>query len=480
MMMKSVFALLQHTLFFFLLLLSSSWSSNEETVVAAFVPRNPPHASTTRHRHQHSRSSSSSTVRVGMSSSSNQFDMSKPVFDLYSLRSVRGDALTKYNSLNQSEPLRINLAALFTLSFLSSPFLSEDLVGSALTIPQTCGAVLGALGGAALFTRECQRRSRQLTRLEKELAALDLSIRLPTNAIADAPFQGAATIRHLQRKAGLRLLAIYGTADQLKSSLQQLSIYGRRMKQSNTYVVAISSDGSQRRDWGISRGNRLEWLAAAESPNQEWQRYFEGISDDSQTSTFKWFGLSATGRSFGSGQGSEPSWLQLFGRHLRPTEMLDDTGGTGPSTTDDVGSNVLEQHRRFYSALTEGDVNEMEGIFSKDSDLQVTEVHNSGGRLDSWKSCLAEGARPEGMKVSDVCVTVLSDNLAYTTCIEFPKLIFGATLLAVQEWTREGEDATGGAEWKLAKHQTIPWTTDNSAGGMLICDARGCVSLVRS
>ena len=35
-------------------------------------------------------------------------------------------------------------------------------------------------------------------------------------------------------------------------------------------------------------------------------------------------------------------------------------------------------------------------------------------------------------------------------------------------------------EWKLVQHRTIPWTPYQPARGMLICDGRGCVSLVRS
>jgi hypothetical protein len=36
--------------------------------------------------------------------SMSRFDITKPVFDLYSLRQVRGDALNKYSSLDQVPP----------------------------------------------------------------------------------------------------------------------------------------------------------------------------------------------------------------------------------------------------------------------------------------------------------------------------------------------------------------------------------------
>lgn len=68
--------------------------------------------------------------------------------------------------------------------------------------------------------------------------------------------------------------------------------------------------------------------------------------------------------------------------------------------------------------------------------------------------------------------------MAYSTCIEFPSNagIDGATLLAVQRWSRESE----GDEWKLDLHQTIPWSTGSRAGGTLRCDCRGCVALARA
>lgn len=82
---------------------------------------------------------------------------------------MRGDALAKYSSLNQ---LRINLSALLAFTFLVSPWLAQELNDIPLTLPQTIGAGVGAWARAGVFVRECQRRSRQLTRLEKELTAL--------------------------------------------------------------------------------------------------------------------------------------------------------------------------------------------------------------------------------------------------------------------------------------------------------------------
>lgn len=108
----------------------------------------------------------------------------------------------------------------------------------------------------------------------------------------------------------------------------------------------------------------------------------------------------------------------------------------------------------------------------------MAKVLNAGGRVDSWKDCLAEGARPEGMEVSNAEVIVVSDTEAYTTVVESPANtgLDSATLLAVQEWTR----SSAGETWQLALHQTIPWDAANKAQGTLRCDCRGCVALTRA
>ncbi len=100
-----------------------------------------------------------------------------------------------------------------------------------------------------------------------------------------------------------------------------------------------------------------------------------------------------------------------------------------------------------------------------------------GGRIDPWKDCLAEGARPSDMKVSGVDVTIVSDTEAYTTCVEFPANtgMDSASLLAVQRFKRADKNEP----WKLDLHQTIPWNLETKAQGTLQCDCRGCVALTR-
>ena len=81
------------------------------------------------------------------------------------------------------------------------------------------------------------------------------------------------------------------------------------------------------------------------------------------------------------------------------------------------------------------------------------------------------------MKLGDADVFVVSDTEAYSSIVEFPVTagLEEATLLAVQKWIRLNKQG----EWQLALHQTIPWSAERSAGGILLCDCRGCVALTR-
>lgn len=78
--------------------------------------------------------------------SANQFDVSKPVFDLFALRQIRGDALLQYNALNQSEPLRINIYGLVAVACFSAPLVSEAVGGEPLTFVATAASTLAGFG----------------------------------------------------------------------------------------------------------------------------------------------------------------------------------------------------------------------------------------------------------------------------------------------------------------------------------------------
>ena len=155
----------------------------------------------------------------------------------------------------------------------------------------------------------------------------------------------------------------------------------------------------------------------------------------------------------------------------------DDDTSKDIATLNSDAKAILEKQKLFYDALTNGKIEQLESVFTSETIKEVSDVISQGGRLDNWKFCLEDGARPEGMKIGNSDVTVESETRAVSTTVEFPVAdgLTDARLLAMQEWTRPNADA----EWTLVKHQTIPWTTDVAAAGTLICDCRGCVSLVR-
>jgi hypothetical protein len=413
--------------------------------------------------------------------SNQQFDLSKPVFDLFTFRSIRGDALLRYSTLNQSEPLRINLFGLLALSLFAFPSgVSEAVGGEPASILQSCACIVGGLGSVALFLRECHRRSRQLYRIEKELNSELLKLRLPMNALSDVPFTEPATLGTLTKVTStqqLRIIVVSGTSMQLSSVLATLQIFGRRLRQATTFVVPVPTDGSTRNDWNLAGTTNARtlppWLADAYEVDT-WLQYLNDLAEDSNQ--FRWFGLNSNGRSFGSGAGQEPQWLELFGQYLRPNSILDVTDS---SVVNDETRGVLDAQTDFYNALKSGDLEAMKSVCLPNPSSQVTEVFEAGGRLDDWNSCLKDGARPEGMRLSGGDAIVVSENQAFSTIIEFPDDAFAqgtsATLLAVQQWYRESPRH----RWKLALHQTIPWTSDAPAQGTLRCDCRGCVALTR-
>lgn len=149
--------------------------------------------------------------------------------------------------------------------------------------------------------------------------SLNLHLRPPQSIHADAPYGAAATVRQWQQASTLRLLAMTGSDEELAKALQDLSILGRRLQQSSSLVVVVPRTGSK------LKLPRHLWLAAA-----NWQDYFEALSPDSG---FRWFGLSAVGRSLGSGQ-TIPSWLQLLGQRVRPTDLLDESDNGAAAVTD--------------------------------------------------------------------------------------------------------------------------------------------------
>mmetsp|Transcript_35072 Transcript_35072/g.84936 ORF Transcript_35072/g.84936 Transcript_35072/m.84936 type:complete len:479 (-) Transcript_35072:1589-3025(-) len=417
----------------------------------------------------------------------NQFDVSKPVFDLLSLRTIRGDAMIRYDATNQSEPIRIQLYAGWCLLSFVSPALVEALDFDPLTLPGRVATVAVSFLFGGLFVRECQKRSNQLNRIEKELNTEGLPIRVPANAFSEKRFSKPMVLKQLRESKSIppRILALYGEEEKLKDALKGLRTLGKRLQQASVYVVCIPTAGSSFRadDWVLeqkrSMDNTIPWLADSYNDNA-WRSYFKELTPaDTTNPSFLWFGLNSNGRSIGSGVNEVPTWLQLLGQHFRPTmddfELMD-APDTSSSERDETA--LSQSVKDFYAALTTGNKDAMDGTLSKTESSQVSEVLSAGGRVDSWTDCLAEGARPEGMEVSNAEVIVVSDTEAYTTVVESPANtgLDSATLLAVQEWTRTSPEE----KWQLALHQTIPWDAATRAQGTLRCDCRGCVALTRT
>jgi hypothetical protein len=327
--------------------------------------------------------------KKGLLFMSNQFDVTRPVFDILSFRSVRGDALIRYDALNQSEPIRIILYGIYSLVLLSAPSLSEAVGYGELGLLGRVGSAVGAVSFAGLFVRECSRRNKQLKRIEKELNTEMLPIRLPANALSDKAFSRVVTLKELRSAPSSsmvppRILALCGTKTELQQALKGLTVLGRRLRQASVYVVPVSTDGSRASDWELPSPfgtSRLSWLADAADPNV-WLDFFDGLSSTTvsekndeakSTPSFRWFGLTSGGQSFGSGEGESPVWLQILGQHLRPTELLDPSDKTIGADEVDTAKLVSAQ-TEFYHALTKGDLLGMNALFSDVSAPQVTEV----------------------------------------------------------------------------------------------------------
>ena len=426
---------------------------------------------------------------MNLSYNQNQYDMSKPTFDPLSLRTIRNDALVQYSSLNQSEPLRINLYFLLACTLFAFPTISESIgVQLPENVPNflvTLISVIAGSGSGFYFVQECKARSKQLTRIERELNSEFLNVKMP-----DILGGSVLSLKELAKNQQKKIVALAGPRESVKKVLNEATLMRRRLVQSNTLLVIlpidVSNKDSQNIKWkwekddaGIIGGR---WLAEAHNLIA-WTDYFTELVDVNNidntaipsTDGLVWFGLNPNRRSFGSGFGSSSlTLLQLMGSFLRPTVIIDESDPPEKNSRSDL----IAAQKSFYDALTNGDDKLMQNIWRSSFATEVTEVIDSGGRIDGWKSCLAEGARPEGMIIADSDSWVKSETEAFTTTIEFPPMapMDNGMLLAIQKWNRESKDDA----WKLALHQTIPWTPETRASGTLRCDCRGCVALTRS
>ena len=384
--------------------------------------------------------------------------LAEPEFDAVSLRQWRRETLVRYNNANQSEPLRVVLFFLLALALLGSNQLA-DAVGAPPPEPYPA-YLLGGLAAAAGFQDQRNKRTRRLTKIEREAAVGDLEISMKPAAARVFPgLSETASLRSLRRSA--RVLAVLCPDEaSFTAFTDECRALRRRLKLSSTIVLGVRGDGATDKDASFVPRRGSDLL----------KTFGELLNEDASWGDFEfaekkaaWFALSYAGRSVGSGTGA-PDFLELLGSLLPPRDFVEPLpplqGGTGP----------LDAQKAFYDALTSGDLDAMRSVLSDSMAPRVSAALEAGARLDPWESQLRDDARPSSLKVGDADEFVNGDN-AYTTCVE--ETGNGATLLAYQKWT-----LVDGA-WKLLSHETIPFAPGSQAGAVLKCDKRGCIALVR-
>lgn len=391
----------------------------------------------------------------------------------------------QYDSTNQSEPLRMYLGlSLFPALLFQSQLAAALDVSPPLPFP---AAPFLSLAPLAFFLQNASSRARQLRRIELEAAARSLPVAVPSIA-------GGAVLSSLGELDG-RSRALVFRGDDLGPALARARVFRRRFRAAATIVVPVSGKAAATPDAGL-------WLASVPAAaTEQWDDFAAELLANSSPSPFSWFGLNLLGRSFGSGT-APPSLLELFGRSLRPQAYLDleEADAFDPGTPDERAllelhtscafgppipkprirpltySLARPAHRAVYAALTSGSLPAMLDLWgSAPPSPRVSEVLADGGRADPWSRCLADGARPSSLSAGAFDCLVSPDGLSATTSnVEATDpLSPGQTLLAVQEW----EKGEGG--WEIRSHETVPWTCEAPANGMLRCDARGCVALTR-
>ncbi|CAJ1329421.1 unnamed protein product [Effrenium voratum] len=380
-------------------------------------------------------------------------------FDPLSLQDFRREALIQYSNTNQSEPLRILIYFFLTICGLISPAFAPSNAPwwyFALAIGLT-------LGFGLLFLREREKRTAQLVRLEREYAIGDLTLEF-WNVTAPKTCQLQAL------RSEKRLVALYGSFQQVTRALHSALPYRRRFEQSDVLILPVCSslEGSEEAAFGAFGTETLlrqarPWLAKARKLRR-WRSYFESLleSKDQRSESGLWVGLNFRGRVFGSDFGA-PVWDEL----LAATPPAAPLSSTEPRCSWAEG--LEAEQERFYQSLCEGDEAAVRAMFAKIDDAELSSVLQVDGQrsnLSTWDVVLSLQNRPQLRTASSDCV--ISDKTAITTCIEFP--VLGPTLLATQTWTREGDI------WRLLSHRSIPYATQTEARVALRCDHRGCIA----
>ena len=223
------------------------------------------------------------------------------------------------------------------------------------------------------FVRECSRRSRQIDRIEKEYDADVLPVRVPNGIGGYLP---TLSLKDIQGQR--RVLAISGNASQLKEALTMAHVLRRRLTQSSVALVAVPTDNSTRKDWGLDSDRALTWLSEAADISQ-WIEYFEELASDrsDDNNLVAWFGLKFSGRSFGSGLGSVPRMLELFGSFMQPRQVLsaESFNSQRDAAFSEEEKELLTAQQSFYDVLTKGNVDKMINLCLNDPSDDVTKVY---------------------------------------------------------------------------------------------------------
>lgn len=250
------------------------------------------------------------------------------------------------------------------------------MTGDAPTLTSSLGAAGVGVATAALFWRERSRRSNQLRRMEKELNAGGLYVKLPVNtAISSIRPQ----VRLMELRSKQRMVAIRGSKEQLKSSgvIDTLCVLRRRLIQSQTLAVIIPTDGTSRVDWGLNDDQLGDALWLGDACNlAEWDDYFNELVDN-PGNQLAWFALNFKGRSIASGLNEAPRLLELLGQQLQPMEILDECDEAEVLDGDNMSTvkQILEKQKDFYKILTDSDDEaQMKSIYSKKLTDEVNEV----------------------------------------------------------------------------------------------------------
>lgn len=376
---------------------------------------------------------------------------------------------------------------------------------------------VGGLGATAALARaDAGARTGALRRLAKELA-LQKMVVIQRNTFFEEQAFALGELRGVARVA-----VVYGDAKKVERDLQRATSYRRRLEQSRILVVPVverGMDGSSGAiaDVGPGRWELLKdvvetfpgsgagrWLAWP-TRNDDWSAYFRRLIKAEDVSKGGYLTISTSGLIRGSGVGS-PDWsvlLSTFPRNrpgnredeeaekawrratLDASEALETKtagteiargGGRGavsqPIPRDDPAfAPIIGLHEQFYKALDSGDEESMAAMWRSSSSRpsSLGALVERGARLDGWDVVLRPDRRPQGMKVSDIDITI-EKGVATLTGLE--TVANGATLLCTQTFERDEN-----SEWMLTGHTTIPYGADVVAKIVLCCDASGCVAV---